>query len=1271
MAQKWTEDQFRVINTRGKSMLVSAAAGSGKTAVLVERVLREILDPEKPVDIDRLLIVTFTRAATSQLRERVQEKVTEAYEEDPDNPRLARQMGLLHSDNIMTIDQFFLMVIRDHYEEIGLDPSFRIGDEGELKLLRSDLASEVIEEAYGQADEKFLTFAECYAPGRSDSGLEDRILEFYAASTSHPDPAGWRQGCAQNYREDPEKSVWMKEMLATAGTRLHDMVLMEERALEIAESPMGPARAADTLRDDLRQLRELAASGSYEEYCRSFGSISWGRLNVKAKKGDPPVDPARSEEVKNLRKSVKDQAEKLHERYFLYPIDAVRERMKKTGDDMDILVSLTDRFEERFREEKEKKNMIDFSDSAHFALQVLVRRQEDGSYVPTRAAESYQDHFDEVAIDEYQDSNEVQELLLWSVSRESRGEYNRFCVGDVKQSIYRFRMSDPGIFMKKYREYAGAGEGADRVRIDLHKNFRSRKEVLEAANLVFRQLMREDIGGISYGSMEALYPGAAYPEYPESVRAEAGRMTVPELIVTEPGDLACLGKEEDQVHAEAEVTAARISRIAGHDLVWDGERQEYRPAKYSDIVILLRTISGQANVYASVLAKRNIPCMSESKTGYFSSPEVETILSFLKVLDNPRQDIPLMAVLRSEIGKLTDDELALLRSSEEDSGRDLYGCVMDFIRRYESGQKEGSGQEALYGKLVRLREMTDSLREEAVSTPIHLLLWKIYDATGYEQICEASRGGRQRKANLDMLVEKAIAYESTSYRGLFHFTRYIEKMIRYQVDFGEASSPEGAGDQVRIMTIHASKGLEFPIVFVCGLGRQFNRMDSRSKRVMDARLGYGMNFVDPVRRVECPVLMKNVIADRNDIENIGEELRILYVAMTRAKEKLILTGCVKDRKELVGSLTSVLGQREEKLSFSSILWAGGMLEWVLAALVRHRAERSFFSDYLDMEGYSCPGTEELPGRFLVRTGAQVLEESQEAERQEDRGVFSLADVDPYRDYDSSLRDRLMEQTSSVYRFTGSLGIPAKVTVSELKILAMQGLEMGRMPEEEKDSVPLKEAEERNSVPLKEAEEDSRIVPEFMRQEKSGQMQGAFRGTAYHKFLADFDFTGDLPPAGAAAWLETMVGCDKISEDEASAIDPRHLDAFLRSDLAARMHEAALRGRLWRENPFVMQADAREISSCFEGTEEKVLIQGTVDACFLEEDGMVLLDYKTDHVRRDESAMLADRYRRQFELYKRAIERLTGHPVKEAVLYSLYLDRAIPVELPEKSGAEGV
>lgn len=1315
MGKSWTEEQRKVIETRGKSLLVSAAAGSGKTAVLVERILREILDPERPVDLDRLLIVTFTRAATAQLRERIREAVTEKYDQDPSDRRLARQMSLLYSDHIMTIDKFFLMVIREHYQQIGLDPSFRIGDEGELKLMRSDVCSAVIEEAYQEGREDFLRFSECYAGGNTDKDLEGEILDFFEASSSHAWPKEWRHRCLEQYEKDPSDQTWLSGLLGTVLKQLSDIRSDMRKTEEVCLSPGGPKACLSAVRSDIGILDRALCESSYDGLRNDLADCDFVRISKKPKKGEDPYDPGKVKRVSDERERWKKQIKAISGKFFSRPLEEEAELMKKTGADLAVLVSLTDRFEEAFSEEKTKKNILDFTDTAHLALEVLVEKTPEGEIRPTDAAREYQDYFDEIAIDEYQDSNEVQELLLSAVSKESRGVYNRFMVGDVKQSIYRFRMSDPGIFMKKYGTYRKEGEAEreeKQVRIDLHKNFRSRKEVLDAVNLVFRQIMQKGIGGVEYGSDEALYPGASYESYPSPWQGQEGKICCPELLFVSPADFlqgpeesteadggsaagypsAGLLRDEDRgeygffgepeedapfgglpdvKHAEAEAVAGRILQIVGHDPVWDKDTGAYRPAELRDIVILLRTSSDWANVYSEVLSEHGIPNRSGSRTGYFSAPEVQTILAYLNVLDNPRQDIPLAAALRSGIGKLTDNELAILKTGRRD--KPLCDCVMDFMSGHGNGEGE---EEETFRKLSRFLKITETLRERTADTPIHQLLWKIYDLTGFADLCQASPGGKQKKANLDMLVEKAIAYEQTSYRGLFHFVRYIEKLIRYEVDFGTALSGSASENLVRIMTIHASKGLEFPIVFVAGLGKKFNRSDARESMVLDPEIGAGMNYVDPDLRVQVPTLIRSAAAERTGREGIGEELRVLYVAMTRAEEKLILAGSVRDRDKTMESLFSCAGCETEKLPESQILTGDSFLFWILAALVRHPCGREFFGSVPELpESEALEGAE---GSIRILTGKDVLMSGRLAAESEQEDIRNLLDAEPGVVCNRELHDRLKTQLESSYPYPDLRRIPAKVTVSELKragyeaevLRVSSGLPDAAGP----DTVIRDPGEKDEREADREAGEEDfdPVLPEFMREEQEkGRISGAARGTLYHRFLADFDMAAKPLEGEVSRWLETMAACDKITEDERRAIRLAPLEAFLDSDLGRRMREAARRGTLRRENPFVLAVPSGEILPDADtgtggdrhGEDDKILVQGTIDAWFEEPDGgLVLVDYKTDHVRPGQEDSLVRRYRTQFLLYASALRRLTGREVRQAYLYSLALGETVEVEL---------
>ena len=878
---------------------------------------------------------------------------------------------------------------------------------------------------------------------------------------------------------------------------------------------------------------------------------------------------------------------------------------------------------DRLSEKKAEKNILDFGDLEHLALQALVKRG-DGKDVPTAAAREYAEAFEEIMIDEYQDSNLVQELILRSVSGKGQGAHNLFMVGDVKQSIYRFRLARPELFMEKYKTYRK--DGKESCRIDLHKNFRSRAEVLNGVNFIFRQIMTEGLGGIAYDDDAALYPGADYAEASvslleedekaspvpsteenekagptpsseeDSISLEQGKGKRTEFLLLETQE----GRQKQQ--EEALLVGRRIQEIVGKEYVWDKEEECFRKARYGDIVILLRTVSGWADTFGEVLGDMGIPCFTGSQKGYFSATEIRVVLSYLQILDNPVQDIPLAAVLRSAMGNISDEELAKIRNFS--SERYFYDCCRAYCDK-------GPDKE-LKKKLEAFFETFGYLRGKSAHTPVHLLIWELLDLTGYGAYAQSLPAGEQRRANLDMLVEKAIAYEATSYRGLYHFVRYIENLKKYEVDYGEANMGSEGDNTVRIMSIHKSKGLEFPIVFVSGLGKQFNETDIRSKVVMHPEFGMACDYVDAEMRVKQPTLLKRTIQQKTSSENLGEELRILYVAMTRAKERLILTGAVGDAQDKIGKWRTAAMQEGEELSYSWLSGASTYLDWVAPTLLRSGEFSPEFS-------VGIIGEEE-----------QVQEDLQERADESERlsGLLSLSSEVCY---DEATREYLDHVFSSVYPYEKDRDIIGKLSVSELKKLS-------HMPEEE-DAKELYRTE--TVIPL---------IPEFI--ERKEAIFGAEKGTIYHTFMENLDYSRKDE---LEIQLEELISCGKMSREESTALELADVKTFLATKSGARMEKAAVLGQLFREQPFVMGVAANEIRSEWD-PEEIVLVQGIIDAYFIEDGQITVLDYKTDRVKQPQD--LVEKYRAQLDYYALALERLTGLHVKDRIIYSFYLGRDI-------------
>lgn len=1196
MAVKWTEEQKKVIDTRDRDILVSAAAGSGKTAVLVARILSIITDEKKPVDIDRLLVVTFTNAAAAEMRERIRGALEKRAEEEPDNVHLQRQLVLVHNARITTIHSFCLSVLRNHFQLAGVDPSFRVADEGEIILLEQETVHDTVSEAYETENPDFREFLEAFAPGKSDRIVEDTVLGLYHYALGQPWPNQWLEDCCRMYEgEDADfgETAWLAYLVEDTEKLLADACAQVEEAISVCEEADGPYPYLKALQSDLalidalRQVPEHAGpQEAYRFYAQAFRMMpAYARLGTKKDEG---ISEEKKLLVQSIRSDVKESLAALRGRYYYEKEEVLQQEFKASGTYIRVLVDLTEAFMDRLAAEKAERNILDFGDIEHFALQTLTE-YKDGSWKPTAAAREYAEVLEEIMIDEYQDSNLVQEMILKSVSRSEEGIHNLFMVGDVKQSIYRFRLARPELFMEKYKSYRTDGGGTS-CRIDLHKNFRSRSEVLEGVNDIFRQIMTEELGGIRYDEDAALYPGAEF----------AGMEQDTKTLRTECLLISAAAQTKQQ--EEAQLVGRRIREIVGCEMVLDKESGTYRPARYGDIVILLRTVSGWAETFGEVLGDMGIPCFTGSQKGYFSAAEIRIVLSYLQILDNPIQDIPLAAVLRSAIGKLTDEELAVVRSFSDQ--RYYYDACQEYRRN--------GTDEMLRSKLEQFFSVFERLRAKCGHTPVHMLIWELLEVTGYGAYAEALPAGRQRKANLDMLVEKAIAYESTSYRGLYHFVRYIENLKKYEVDYGEANIGSEASDTVRIMSIHKSKGLEFPVVFVSGLGKQFNESDIRSRTVMHPEFGIACDFVDTELRLRQPTLLKKAIQNKTASENLGEELRVLYVAMTRAKERLILTGSVADAERRMEKWQTAARNRAPELSYSYLCAASSYLDWIVPAILRRP----------DGWALSEPAGEEAEKNSLERL------------REETKETVLLNELlntpgDQYRSREIQAYLEHVFETS--YPYEKDSAIIGKLSVSELKKLSHM--------QEQEDVEELYRPEV--VIPL---------IPGFREERKP--LSGAQRGTAYHNFMENLDYSRKDE---LEIQLEELISCGKMSAEEGAVLCLDDIRTFLRTDSGQRMERAAANGMLFRERPFVLGVQADLVRSGW-NPKETVLVQGIIDAYFEEEGQISVLDYKTDRVGRVQE--LADKYRAQLDYYALALERLLGRPVKDRIIYSFHLGEDI-------------
>ncbi len=1287
MAVNFTPEQQKVIELHNCNILVSAAAGSGKTAVLVERIIRMICDEEHPVDIDRLLIVTFTNAAAAEMRERIANGIADRLLQNPESEHIQKQSTLLHNALITTIDSFSLFLIRNHFNEIGLDPAFRVADEGEIKLLQQDVLQEMLEDAYASEEQAFRDCVEYFCPGGRESVLEKHILDLSRYAASFPFPEEWLLQRKEDYgAEDMEaltNSNYGTYLVNHVKRMLGGCVEKMEFARKICETPDGPYMYGELVEKEWEQLEKLAACDSLLDYAAKVPTMTFGRLPSKK---DESVSTDKRELVKTLRSEVKDTLHSMTEKFFLTPLDLVIEQAKGCRIPVSTLIDLVLEFDKRMREKKQEKKLIDFSDMEHYALDILLTKK-DGEVYPSEVALEYRQYFHEILIDEYQDSNLVQEYLLKAVSGEENGCFNRFMVGDVKQSIYKFRLARPELFLEKYHNYQT--QDGNLRRIDLSKNFRSRKEVVDTVNDVFSHIMSKEVGGIAYDEDAALYVGASYPDN-EGCVSEM-------LLVEKPSDIEDLNAKE----AEALAIAQKIKELRVSYQVTEKGTGEIRNVRYGDMVILLRTNTGWDEVFKKVLEKEGIPAYITSKTGYFAATEVQELLQLLRVLDNPRQDIPLFGVMKSIFGGFSEQDIALIRSHRK--GCSLYEALCEFARgeqtqgdmnheqanskesqaRIEESQAaikespariEGSqaaieeSQTRIEGSQARIKESQvaikesqarikenqaasklaeditqegemENLRQKAATflskinryrnattyLSIRELLQHLVEDYDYLNYVTALPGGSKRCANVEMLFTKASDFEKTSYFGLFHFIRYIEQLEKYDVDYGEADVLDENADVVRIMSIHKSKGLEFPVTFVSGLSKRFNMQDVNQSLVVDMDMGLATDYVNPTRRIRNKTLRRMVLARKMREDNLAEELRVLYVALTRAKEKLIMTASLEKAAEK----WELSKQREtEKLSYIDFMEAGSYLDFLLPVLPQSKVKVSVID------------TQELLGK-------QVMEQVQMyAGQQMLTRTGELAD--------KAALNKLLERFAYRYPYSNLEKLYTKTTVSELKIAAMA----------EKDEAAYHTFEEKEIVPY---------IPVFRREEEN--VSGTIRGNAFHRTMELLSFEELLAeqftefPQSYEIYYKNLdrkrladalhkfllreVDSLRLSEEYFQAVREQKIVRFLMSPIAYRMWAADRRRELYREQPFVYGVSAARLSQAFP-EEEKVLIQGIIDVFFIENGKLILLDYKTDVI--DSLQELWNRYATQLDYYEEALTKLMNMQVGEKVLYSFYLEK---------------
>ncbi|AIY82957.1 MAG: helicase-exonuclease AddAB subunit AddA [Clostridium baratii] len=1231
---KWTKEQRKAIDTRRCNLLVAAAAGSGKTAVLVERIIKIVTDEKNPVDIDKLLVVTFTSAAAAEMRERIAAAITKALERNPSSKILQRQLTLLSRANITTMHSFCLDVIKNNFHTIDLDPAFRIGDETEGTLLKNEILDEMFEDYYEKDDMEFFNLVEAYSGSKDDEKLKEMVLDLYRFSMSGPWPEKWLTEKAEEFNisslEELDKTVWVEVLKNDINMEVDSFINLYYKAIEMINDTEGIEEYLDTFNDELSRIINLKESldlGLSEIYDKLF-KISFGRLKSIRKNKVSDVDAQNL--VKSIRDEVKKKICKLQDDIFMLSPTEMLEGINLTYPFMKKLSEITLEFSKRFSERKKEKNMLDFNDLEHLCLKILIDKTEEGDIVPSKISENFRELFDEVLVDEYQDSNNVQEAIINLVSRKNTDNPNVFMVGDVKQSIYRFRQAKPELFLEKYNTYSRNDEGKNKV-IQLYKNFRSREEVINAVNYIFKEVMSLNVGELEYTEDEALNLGANFKELNEEGAYKGGEV---ELHVLDK-NITSENEDEDEedidsINLEARVVARRINELMSQAneekfRVLDKETGEYRPLKYKDIVILLRATKNWSEIFLDELGLSGIPVYADTGSGYFESIEIRTIMSLLKIIDNPLQDVPMIAVLKAPFARFNAEELADIRMI--DKSKYFYENILEIVNE----DIEVSGE--LKKKCSIFIENLNKWRDKSVYTPIDEFIWYLYMDTSYYGYVGAMPNGVLRQANLKILFQRAKQYEETSFKGLFNFINFINKLRKSSGDMGSAKILGENEDVVRIMSIHKSKGLEFPVVFLSGAGKQFNLMDLNNRILHHDDLGFGPDYIDLDKRISYSTLPKEAIKKKIRLETLSEEMRILYVAFTRAKEKLIITGATRDIDKTVEKWVQAASVEKSKISPAEVLKGKSYLDWIGMALCQHKDGEPLRGRIGVSSGIAKDDLSTWKVNLWDSSNLFVeknLDAVDEISIDEELFINSRAET-----VDKEIARRLGYE----YKYLDSTTIKSNISVSDLK-------KAGYEPSDEYRGESL-------------FKEKPVLKPRFL-QEKKG-LSGAERGTAMHFVMQKIDYDRVDSLENIKMQLEEMLQNELLTKDEFKAINPYKIYNFFKSDLGKNILKVYNEGGIiHRELPFFTRISASKVKEDIskESYNEEVRLQGVIDLFFELDGEIILVDYKTDYVKDNIEEEMNRRYKIQLDYYSDAIKKITGKVVNKRYLYLFYIDKEI-------------
>ncbi|MDR2940556.1 MAG: helicase-exonuclease AddAB subunit AddA [Clostridiales bacterium] len=1196
----FTQEQLMAIQTQGKDILVAAAAGSGKTAVLVERIINIITNAEKPIDIDRLLVVTFTEAAANEMKQRIQAAVTKLLEQNPEDEHLQKQSNLISRAGISTIHSFCLGVIRQNFHVLDIDPSFRIADQVEIQLLKHQVIGALFEEEYSdEGNELFLGLVESFGDKVHDDKLAELVLKIHNFAESNPWPESFILSAAEKFGLPDsgtiDETVWAGVIKGDILNALNYMLIRLGAMEKIAGQSGGPTAYLDNIIDDRLVIEALIkyTEESLVKLYNNLGSISFGRLKTIKKADKGSVDPELKDRFQKIRnKDIKDGANSIKKNYFFKSPEKMVSDLRNFSPIIKYLGEIVIKFSRAFVQAKREKNIVDFNDLEHFCLQVLLDGGADGA-VPSKYATELQDKYHEVLVDEYQDSNLAQEIILSAVSKKAPG--NRFMVGDIKQGIYRFRHARPEIFIDKYNSFS-RGPNAPDLKIDLAKNFRSRKSVISSINYLFYQIMTDSVGEITYNSSQALYT--------DDIGNEAQST---EIILIEQGLENFDSPDEIQELHKTELEAHIISKkiLALKESLYITEKGNNRLVEFSDIVILVRSISTIAETFVEVMKQYGIPVYASSEGGFFNSVEVLTMISFLQIIDNPQQDIHLITVLHSPVYNLSAEELLEIRGMG--AKLSFYNAARLFMAEHTTGP--------LPEKLSKFFEDLGRWRGIATFIPINELVFKVFDESFYYNYVGVMQGGNIRQANLRALQEKAVEFEGTSFKSLFHFIKYIERVQKIKLDNGNAQVISENENLVKLMTIHKSKGLEYPVVFVSMMGKGFNLRDEKQSLLIHNGLGFGPMYVDLGERVRSNTLARLAVSKKIHKESISEEIRILYVALTRAKEKLILTGVVSNLSDKLQAYREFEDYDKMNLPPYYILKAKNYLDFCMPAILRHKGfnnaatyNEEVFNFDTKFEISFCEHSDVLTGK----KEGQLLAAELYARLQ---GL----DLDG-----NGYKTEIEKGLSWEYKYSMEKSLPTKVNITEIKRAVYQD------------------------------ESDTELVfapPVFIKAEEG--LSGTQYGILVHSILEHLDLNEHNSYEKIKGLINSLVEKNILSAKEAAYAPVKKILKYVKSGLADRARKSPY---IKKETPFVLGVLPSEVYPFAEGVNEKILVHGIID-CFFEEKGkLAIIDFKTDYVNNVDE--IVERYRVQLSVYKKALERSTNKVVAEAILYLFAVDNYV-------------